>query len=130
MNILDIMVMVVLIYNAMVGFRRGLIRMFFDLAALVGGVFVALQFYQAGDLGLQEMVGMRQPYSTFFSFILIWGVFFASLALIGNILHRATHISIIWPVNVMGGGFLGGVRGFLYVAFYDPPISYGFCHLS
>ncbi|MDA1353336.1 MAG: CvpA family protein [bacterium] len=124
MNLLDVVVMVVLLYNAFIGFRRGLIRMFFDLVALVGGVFVALQFYQAGDLSLQEFVGMRPPYSTFFSFILIWGVFWGCFSVVGNFMHRATRIAIIWPVNVIGGGFLGGVRGFFYLLPFLVPLSH------
>lgn len=124
MNLLDVLVMVVLLYNAIIGFRTGLIRMFFGLVALVGGVFVALQFYQPVELTLQEFVGMRPPYSTFFSFIMIWGVFFGCFSVVGNIMNRAFRFPVIWPINVIGGGFLGGMRGFFYLLPFLVPLSH------
>lgn len=124
MNVLDIIVMVVLIYNAAVGSKKGLIRILFDLVALIGGVIVAIKYYPYLDLLLTEGLGLKTPVSTFISFLSVWGTVFAAFYYLGKFLHRKSDISVMKPLNVLGGTFFGGVRGFLYLLPILIPLSH------
>jgi len=124
MTILDIMVTAVLAFNAFTGCRRGLIRILCDLCAIVGGVIIAIQTYPYGVALLQEYVGMKHTMAAFVSFLSIWAVVFCLFRLIGNLVNKVTKLSIVRPLNILGGAFFGGVKGFFYMLPILIPLSH------
>ena len=124
MNLLDLIVMTILIYHVVLGIRRGLIRILFDLSALVVGIFVALKYYLSGDVWLQSVLHVPPPYSTFTSFIVIWGVLFSIFTLLGRLTHQFSKVSMILPFNILGGGLLGGFKGLMYTLPILIPLSH------
>jgi len=124
MTILDIMVTAVLAYNSFSGARRGLIRILCDLGAIVGGVIIAIQTYPYGVAWLQQNVGMKHTISAFISFLVIWAAVFGVFMLIGNLVNRVTKITVIRPLNIIGGAFFGGVKGFFFMLPILIPLSH------
>jgi len=124
MTVLDIMVTAVLAYNCFTGARRGLIRILFDLCAIIGGVLIAIQTYPYGVIWLQQYVGLRESIAAFISFLVIWAAVFGIVMLIGNLVHRVTKITIIRPLNIIGGAFFGGVKGFFFMLPILIPLSH------
>jgi len=124
MTVLDIMVTAVLAYNSFSGARRGLVRILCDLGAIVGGVIIAIQTYQYGVAWLQQNVGMKHTMSAFVSFLVIWAAVYGVFILIGNLVNRLTKITVIRPLNIIGGAFFGGVKGFFFMLPILIPLSH------
>lgn len=115
MNLLDLIVTVFLVYQAILGFGKGFIRILFDILALFGGVFIALKFYSVGDLLVTQAIGWEKPYSTYLSFLVLWGCAYMTFIFIGKLAEKFTTITLMGPMNRIGGAFFGGVKGFFYL---------------
>jgi len=92
-----------------------LIKLIFDLFALIGGVWIAWTFYQDGSVWLIGELGIREPYATFISFGVVWGVAYLGFTFLGSIVSKASNPTVVGPLNRLGGLFFGAIKGFCYL---------------
>ncbi|RAP34692.1 hypothetical protein DID77_00610 [Candidatus Marinamargulisbacteria bacterium SCGC AG-439-L15] len=124
-NLLDIVILVVCCYNAYSGFKKGFLKMAFDLAALIVGVFVALKYYTMGAAFLQKTIQLQNPYAIYLSFLMIWGLVFSAffgIQLLCQSILRKTLVGS--PINSLLGSAFGALRGLCYVMPFLIPLSH------
>ena len=124
MNLLDLIVLAIIAYGAFVGLRKGLVRILFDLIALVAGIALALAYFEEGAIFLGQTLNLSGTIATFISFIAIWGIIWASISAVGRLINNGASFSILWPINRLGGALLGGIRSFLYILPILIPIAH------
>ncbi len=124
MNFLDIGIFLVLFYNAFNGLRKGLIRGIFEIAALVGGIIIAMMYYAKVGEGSSRLLGVHFNYSSVISFIILWCLSFFIILLIGRFIENLLTISLFGSVNLLGGMLFGLFKGFIVLLPFILPMLY------
>ncbi|MBS4008919.1 MAG: CvpA family protein [Clostridium sp.] len=131
-NWLDIVIIVILLFSAIMGWRRGLVRQFFDVAAVLAAYFVALRY------GSQFII-LLDSYLPFFRFLPAWinnptpfGFVLGDLLLrllgfallfflvrlffrlLAGMAHSFFSLPVLGTVNALGGLGLGLLKGILF----------------
>jgi len=112
---LDIAILAVLAYQATVGFRRGLIRIVFDLLAMGIGVAVGIEKYGRVMIWLQQFQIVPPRFLGVVSFSLIWITICAVVMAIGWLANQLFEASVFSIFNRLGGFLLGISKGILLV---------------
>ena len=115
MNYLDIIIGIILILFAIGGFRNGIIREAFSLAAFIGGIYGAIRLSDMVGKWLSNMINVSQEWVSVISFIIV----FIALALIinwlGNLLANLLESVNLGFIDKIGGIILGIAKGFLLI---------------
>jgi membrane protein required for colicin V production len=120
MNWLDLLILLILSLNVFLGFKRGLIRSVFGLAAFLLSIFIA-------SLGTPFLASLLAGYlvqgmvANILAFILLFFLGFFSISIIGSLLHDSFKKSFLMPVNFFGGGLFGLFKGIIIVVFLLVP---------
>ncbi len=130
-NWLDVLLLAIVFYSAVAGFRRGLVRQFFDVAGILVSYYVALRYSRAFvtwlslfvpiDRWLPEWFGTTLPGGFVLGDVLVWIagfmlLFFAARMLamaLGSVLHGIFSLPLLGTVNCLGGLTLGLLKGIL-----------------
>lgn len=124
MNLLDLIIIGIMIYGALIGFKRGLIRILFDLIALILGAILALTYFEAGALFIQQTLNLSGPIASFISFFSIWGSIWLTVSIIGRAINSGASLTLLWPLNRLGGALMGSTRAFLYTLPFLIPLAH------
>lgn len=124
MNFLDIGIFTILFYNIISGLKKGLIRSVFEILALIGGILLAVSYYQWLANLFITICHFSQFYATITSFIVIWCVIFLLVMAIGQFLHQFLTFSILNWINYLGGGVLGFIKGIVVLLPFILPMYY------
>lgn len=130
-NWLDILFIAILFFSAAMGWRRGLVRQVFDLAAVVAAYVAALRFGSDFVLWLDQYLPLTRWFPTWFDapvppgfavgsvvirllgFFLLF-VFVRLLCKVaGTLMHGIFSLPVLGTVNCLGGLALGAVKGLL-----------------
>lgn len=115
MNILDIVIVLILGYNAIKGFQKGFVRISFDLVGFFGGLFVAWQFKGSAMALIEPYVQLSPLILQSVAFFMVWlSVIFAS-RLMCKIVQRVITITFLGPINILAGFGLGIGKGLCFV---------------
>jgi len=109
MNWLDILILVPLVIDTVVGGWVGLIRAVISLAGLIAGLLLAGHFY--GPLGDRLTFVSDQGAARMLAFAIIFLVVMLLAALIAWLLTRAASALTLGWVNRLGGAFFGLLMG-------------------
>lgn len=113
MNYIDIILVIMLLFAAINGFRRGLISEVASLAALILGVWGAIEFSYITTQFLTENMGIETEYLNLISFFVTFVVIVILVHLVGSSLSKLVEVAMLgWANRLTGMAF-----GFLKTAF-------------
>jgi membrane protein required for colicin V production len=121
MNWLDIVIIIILALNLILGFKRGLVRSVFGIFALALGIFV-------GIMGASFLASLLLPIviNKNLAQILGFAIFFFSIfflvTTLGNVIHASVKNTFFIPLNILSGGFFGIMKGIIIVLFLLIPV--------
>ena len=133
MNWLDVFFLVLLFFTVTTGWRRGLIRQLFDVAAVIASYVVALRYGTEFVLWLNHFIPLAQWFPAWFSdsaslgfslgevilrllgFFILFFLVRLVFRLVGGLLHEIFSLPLLGTVNGMGGMLLGLLKGVLLV---------------
>ena len=122
---LDLIVMIFVAYMAFLGLRKGLLLIVIELTGLIVSIFIAVTYYLSVESFLSRIVEIPPPYGSIVSFIGVWSVSFFLFYKIGQVIQsKLSHTIIVGPINSVGGGFLGAIRGLAMLLPFLLPFSY------
>jgi uncharacterized membrane protein required for colicin V production len=122
MNYLDIIIVVVIIYNTFKGALRGLIKILFDLIAITGGFVFALNYTDTLAPEIINYLTISAKYANPISFILLWGLFFAGTTFVGILISKMVKATFLGAFDALGGLLLGTLKGSLIVLVFLLPL--------
>lgn len=115
MNFLDIASIVVLIAYGRSGYKKGFITVTCDLIAFLGGILVALKFASTAGMFIESQLGVNETLAALIGFALIWVCIFAVVGFFGGGLNKMLSVSVLKPINRIGGLFLGVIKGMVVI---------------
>jgi len=115
MNIVDVCILIVLLYNGIKGVYQGFIKILTDFFAMVAGIFLAYQLYLPLGTSVKSWMPIEVPYLYFVSFVMVWAAVFFGLTVVGFYLNKMIKFSIWGPFNLIGGCAFGLIKGMLIV---------------
>ena len=113
MNWLDIVIIVVAVLLGIAGLRQGIVKTVFGIAGLIGGIVLAGRYY-GGLAALLSPSGATSANIAAYVIILLATLIVASL--IGALVARLVHLTILGWLDRLVGCVLGIVIGFLLCA--------------
>ncbi len=106
MNYIDIILILFLLFAAINGFRKGLILEVASLAALILGVWGAIEFSYITTQFLTDNVGLETPYLNLISFVITFIVIVILVHIIGSALSKFIEVAMLgWLNRITGMAF-------------------------
>ncbi len=115
MNPLDIVITIILSYCLIRGGFRGLIKEVSAIIGVLGGFFLAVNYYRPIALILQKQTG-ETPFLNILSFMTIFGVTLIIVSLIGMAIKRMLDASDLTWFDRFCGCIVGTVKALLISA--------------
>jgi len=122
--LLDFFLSIVLFLNIFKGLKKGLIRIFFDLVSLIGGVCLGFYFYEIVSLILVNWLEVSDMVLTIISFCLIWIGVYVVMMVVGSILNKLVEVVHLSFINRLAGGAFGLVKAIVIVLPALVPLFY------
>ena len=116
MQVIDIIILILVLAGAIVGFRKGFIKQLASLVGLVVGLLAAKALY--GVVG-DQLIGTVTSNATFahtLAFFLIWIVVPIVFTLVASLLTKALEIICLGWINRLLGAALGAVKWLLFIS--------------
>jgi membrane protein required for colicin V production len=113
MNWLDIVIIFVAVLLGILGLRQGIVKTVFSIAGLIGGIVLAGRYY-GGLAALLSPSGATSANIAAYIIILLATLIVASL--IGALVAKLVHLTMLGGVDRLVGCILGVVIGFLLCA--------------
>lgn len=114
MNIIDILILVILLFGILSGFRRGFIM---EVALILGAV-VALAIAKLEYPVVRHLLALVAPKSAWLTvisylivFLVIWGV----IVTLARVVRKAAHLLLLGFADRLGGAVIGLLQGALVV---------------
>jgi len=101
MTWIDIVLVIILIVLVLHGIMIGLIRGIFDIAGIILGYLLAINF--SGALKIPN----------FLAFLLIFIVVVVAISILGRVISKVIHITLLGSIDRLLGGLLGFLKGFI-----------------
>jgi membrane protein required for colicin V production len=114
MNWVDLLIVAVVAWTTFLGFRTGLIRQAVWLVAIILGIVLAGALYDDLAANLDFLIDDRTT-RNFIAFVAIVGGVIVAGAVLGQLLKTTASLLMLGPLDAIGGGVLGLIRGVLYV---------------
>lgn len=112
MSILDIILLIILIYAAFDGFRKGLIAQAAKLAALIVGIWGAIRFSDFTANLIAKYFTVNAQYLSLIAFAVTFIALVVGVHFLGIVLEKVLKLAFLGIVNKL----LGMVLGFLKMA--------------
>jgi membrane protein required for colicin V production len=115
-NIINIAIVLVILFFLIDGIRRGLVRQLFEVIGLVVAFFGAYAVGQVlvGDIGGAGRVSHRAL--VILSAVVVFIVIVVVFHLIGLLLQKIVSVTVLGPVDRVGGALFGALKGVLFVS--------------
>ena len=124
MIFIDILAIIIIIYNAISGIKRGLLQIVFDLFGFYISTMIALRFSEPFSLKIQELINASLPHPKVIAFVAVWTVIFIAIMFFSTLLNRLFSFTIFSPFNRIGGLVLGALKGMCIVVPFLLPMVY------
>ncbi|MFR9669240.1 MAG: CvpA family protein [Rikenellaceae bacterium] len=99
MSILDIIVVVILVIAAIMGWRSGLTKQLFSLAGIILGIILANRL----GFMIGSFIGVQPPWASLVGFIVVFIVVLVLVALLGMLCKKLFHMAGLKVVdNILG----------------------------
>lgn len=111
MNFLDIIIIIPIGYAAWLGFKKGFIIEVFTLLALFVGLYAGIHFSEFISNGLKKAFGWESEYLPTISFTLTFLGVGAMVYFAGKALEKIVKVTLLSPLNKVGGLFFAILKG-------------------
>jgi len=116
MNYIDIILVLLLIFSAISGFRKGLIVELASLAALILGIWGAIEFSDITSEFLVENFNWEPEYLNIISFIITFVVIVILVHIVGNVVNKLVETVMLGFINKLAGLVFGILRAALVLS--------------
>ncbi len=116
MNYIDIILALLLFFSAISGFRKGLVTELASLAALILGIWGAIQFSGITTEFLIENFNADSEYLNIISFIITFVVIVILVHIVGSAVNKFIETAMLGFVNKLAGMAFGVVRSLLILS--------------
>ena len=110
----DIVVLVLIGVPALLGLWKGLVRQVIGLAGVAAAYIVAMKFF--APLAARYLSGFRPATGSVVAFLVIFFACLIAASLIGWVVEKVVGAAGLGILNRIGGGILGGAKGYLIVS--------------
>ncbi len=110
MNYIDIVLLLLLLFAAINGFRKGLILEVASLAALILGVWGAIEFSYITTGFLTDKAGLETDNLNLISFIVTFVVIVILVHLVGSSLSKLVEVAMLGWINRITGLVFGFIK--------------------
>lgn len=116
MNYIDIVLGILLILAAIGGFRKGLVVELASLAALILGIWGAIEFSYITSDFLVENFDWKWDHLNIVSFVITFVVIVILVHIVGNTINKLVETAMLGFVNKLAGLVFGVVRSALVLS--------------
>lgn len=116
MNYIDIVLVLLLIFSAISGFRKGLIVELASLAALILGIWGAIEFSDITSEFLVENFNWEPDYLNIISFVITFVVIVILVHIVGNVVNKLVETVMLGFINKLAGLAFGILRAALVLS--------------
>ena len=129
MNVLDIIILALIGYNAMVGLRQGAVKMISGLIAVILATFVSKFIYAISYNAVGVLLPFCKQYPLLYYVICFGGVLVA-VQFVAQLIHTLFQWTGVGFINHIGGCLLGGIRGVFFALILALPLTAMGSHLA
>ena len=116
MNYIDIILAILLVLAAISGFRNGLITEVVSLAALVLGIWGAIEFSYVTSDFLVENLNIQSDHLGIISFIITFIVIIILVHIVGNVINKMVETMMMGFINKLAGLVFGVLKAALILS--------------
>lgn len=116
MNYIDIVLALLLVFSAISGFRKGLIVELASLAALILGIWGAIEFSDITSDFLVENFNLKSEHLNIISFIVTFVVIVILVHIVGSVVNKMVEAVMLGFLNKLAGMVFGIVRAALILS--------------
>lgn len=124
MQVIDIIILVLLLAGAVMGFRKGFIKQLAALAGLFVGLLAAKALYSVVGEKLIGTVTSNPTFAHILAFVLIWIVVPIVFTMVASLLTKALEIIYLGWINRLLGAALGAVKWLIFISIAICAIEY------
>jgi membrane protein required for colicin V production len=124
MNFLDYLILGLLLWGFIAGYRKGLVMILCTLAGVIlGGVFALKYMGQAGEK-LSGYIHLGLKFSEFLAFLLIFTGVYVVFFFLGKSMSKAISLVMLGFVNRFSGGIFGMLKYFVLISIFMGLVNY------
>ncbi|MEN8117556.1 MAG: CvpA family protein [Bacteroidota bacterium] len=116
MNYIDIILGILLILAAISGFKKGLIVELASLAALILGIWGAIEFSDITSEFLIENFDLQTEYLNIISFVVTFVVIVILVHVVGNVVNKLVETVMLGFINKLAGLVFGVLKSALILS--------------
>ena len=116
MNYIDIILAILLLLSAISGFRKGLVVELASLAALVLGIWGAVEFSYITTEFLIENLNVTSDHLPIISFVVTFIVIVILVHIVGNVVNKMVETVMLGFINKLAGMVFGFLRAALVLS--------------
>ncbi len=116
MNYIDIVLVLLLVFAAISGFKNGLIAEIVSLAALVLGIWGAIKFSYVTSDFLTENMNFKSEHLEIISFIVTFIVIVILVHIVGNVVNKMVETMMMGFINKLAGLIFGVLKAALILS--------------
>jgi len=116
MNYIDIIIGLLLLFSAISGFRKGLVAELASLAALILGIWGAIEFSYITTDFLTENFNFETEYLNIISFIITFIVIVILVHIVGSAVNKFIEAAMLGFINKLAGLAFGILRSALILS--------------
>lgn len=116
MNFIDYIILALLIWGFIIGFRKGLIGILCNLAGAIIGALLALKYMQTVGAYLHTELSMNEKFGDFLGFVAIFALIYIGFFILGKSLSKAVSLVMLGFVNRLAGGILGMIKYLIFMS--------------
>ncbi|MFV0593487.1 MAG: CvpA family protein [Draconibacterium sp.] len=116
MNYIDIILLILLVLSAINGFTKGLIAEVVSLAALILGIWGAIEFSYITSEFLIENFHLTTKHLNIISFVVTFVVIVILVHIVGNVVNKMAEAVLLGFVNKLAGLVFGVIKSALIIS--------------
>lgn len=116
MNYIDIVLALLLVFSAINGFRKGLVAELASLAALILGIWGAIEFSDVTSEFLVDNFNMKSEHLKIISFVITFVVIVVLVHVVGGVVNKLIETVMLGFLNKLAGMVFGIVRAALILS--------------
>jgi len=116
MNYIDIILLILIILSAIGGFKNGLITELASLAALILGIWGAIQFSDITTDLLIKYFDLKSDYLNIISFAVTFIVIVILVHIVAGVINKMVDVGVLGIANKLGGMVFGVFRSILFLS--------------
>ncbi len=116
MNYIDIILGLLLVFSAISGFRKGLVAELASLAALILGIWGAIEFSYITSDFLTENFNLETEYLNIISFVVTFIVIVILVHIVGSAVNKFIETAMLGFINKLAGLAFGILRSALILS--------------